>query len=138
MAQKTLSQKTKLLLGLILIIDLLYMVYLPIVFQKGGVEQGQLQGLFVLILGNVFIYSFRLNIKRIWERMLLVLLVTICSLGASFSISFVCIEVVYGDATWHLWGNPQLFFANLFMFAAIFLVNQMLTEVYAWMKKKLV
>ena len=73
------AQITKLFLGLILIIDLLYMVYLPIVFQKGGVEQGQLQGLFVLILGNVFIYSFRLNIKRIWERMLLVLLVTICS-----------------------------------------------------------
>ena len=68
------AQITKLFLGLILIIDILYMVYLPIVFQKGGVEQGQLQGLFVLILGNVFIYSFRLNIKRIWERMLLVLI----------------------------------------------------------------
>jgi hypothetical protein len=132
------AQITKLFLGLILIIDLLYMVYIPIVFQKGGVEQGQLQGLFVLILGNVFIYSFRLNIKRIWERMLLVLLVTICLLGASFSISFVCIEFVYGDATWQLWGNPQRFFANLFMFAAVFLVTRMLTEVYAWMKKKLV
>lgn len=138
MTKETFTQKMKLLLGLIFIIDLLYMVYVPTVFQKGGVEVEQLEGLFALVFGNVFVYSSRLKIKWILERFLLVLFVTIGSFGVSLFVSFVYIQVVYGDATWHLWENPQRFFANLLLFIVVFLVTWLLTEAYAWMKKKMV
>lgn len=114
----------------IFLIDLVYLITAPNIFQKGGVNQIHFTILLALIFISVLIYTFRFRIKSNLERIFMVGTITVLSSIFSLVTTYLYVQFRYSDKTWFLWENPDKLIANMILFFSILLSVFGLSELY--------
>ena len=91
-------------------------LYLPCVFQKGGVEDN----IFVLLFGTTVLSSLVILVRKIEKSEIIFALfaapvIVICGL----IIQYLFVAIMYGEKTWFLWDTKGKLIANSLLFGAI-------------------
>jgi hypothetical protein len=125
------SERNKKIFGrILLVINIVYFIVAPNIFQKGGVNKLHFLFLFFLIfLMSLFFFIRVPNQNKSSKQIISLIIVCLISYLIAFLLTYGFVQLVYRDKTWFLWENPHKILVNMVLFLLILISVFIFTKI---------